>query len=649
MKPSSPRGQAMVLWVLSFLLLSLMVFMTLSINARARQRLELQSVADAAAYSNAVATARTFNTISLINRTAISHWVAMLGIQANHTWATAVKSYYNQFAGTVREMEGLNIAAARAARAADPSRCNAPYVRPDEGIPPGDSTGWYECPELYEPTGACSERTRQIRAASYNFWHAALALQNAPGAGADNVRLGCDGVDDPTGATCTISNPRLRDGFGELDRAVAQQSRDVRTAVADISEVGRRLHRELRDTLEDQVFTRRLVRMAQGSNPMSGSLGPFQIERGSSSGNPPPGWREVSRTMGTNPRALESLAHATEGTRGDIFTLGGARTYNDPDLWQPRMQAKVRQIENILNTQFGAGRFRFELVRNSLVTYYHRSEENPELGAGRVSSSAELGWKTAASNNWGKVRVTYNDPCGAPRTVTKTLNAMTYLHAGAPNLDQHLWYTHGTEIRAHGEAEFPSCHLGHRHWGELNNSEHDLGPEVVINGDRQGIYPGGFGFVFPQGGEDGAEGAFGQPKVPTLLTRRTSGPGITPAPWDFTFRFRFNAAGAGTEFDMRKSPAESEMMALSTGIVYYHRRRDRYLADESWRESPNLLNPFWHATLVPIDIDEHGRAIDRTPGGRAPEEARRMLRAAGANEKADAYRLLINRGFKGIQ
>ncbi|MFP2910410.1 pilus assembly protein [Pyxidicoccus sp. 3LFB2] len=76
------RGQALVLFALTLLLLTLMVLMTLGFGMRAKERVEIQMAADAAAYSQAVVTARTFNAIAVMNRAQVAHMVAMAGTQA---------------------------------------------------------------------------------------------------------------------------------------------------------------------------------------------------------------------------------------------------------------------------------------------------------------------------------------------------------------------------------------------------------------------------------------------------------------------------------------------------------------------------------------------------------------------------------------
>jgi Putative Flp pilus-assembly TadE/G-like len=77
-----PRGQALVLFSFTLLLLVLMVTMTLSFGTKAKEKMEVQMVADTAAYSTAVATARVYNLQAVNNRVMIAHMVAMLGIHS---------------------------------------------------------------------------------------------------------------------------------------------------------------------------------------------------------------------------------------------------------------------------------------------------------------------------------------------------------------------------------------------------------------------------------------------------------------------------------------------------------------------------------------------------------------------------------------
>lgn len=82
----------MVLLALTMLLVTLMVTMTIGLGLRIRQRHELQNLADAAAFSDAVATARVFNSAALANRVEVSYWVAMAGDQSLIDWTSNARA-----------------------------------------------------------------------------------------------------------------------------------------------------------------------------------------------------------------------------------------------------------------------------------------------------------------------------------------------------------------------------------------------------------------------------------------------------------------------------------------------------------------------------------------------------------------------------
>jgi hypothetical protein len=82
------RGQTLVLFSLTLLLLVVMVCMTLSMGAKVKERMELQTLADASAYSSAVATARAFNAVAVMNRVQVAHAVSTLGTLSLISWST---------------------------------------------------------------------------------------------------------------------------------------------------------------------------------------------------------------------------------------------------------------------------------------------------------------------------------------------------------------------------------------------------------------------------------------------------------------------------------------------------------------------------------------------------------------------------------
>lgn len=82
------RGQTLVLFALTLLLLVIMVMLTLGLGSKVRSRMDLQTVADAAAYSDAVAVARTLNAMAVMNRVQVAHTVSTIGTLSLISWAT---------------------------------------------------------------------------------------------------------------------------------------------------------------------------------------------------------------------------------------------------------------------------------------------------------------------------------------------------------------------------------------------------------------------------------------------------------------------------------------------------------------------------------------------------------------------------------
>lgn len=85
------------------LLVCVLVLMTLSLGSRIIEKNDLNHMADVAAYNQAVVTARTFNSISLINRTQVSHMVALAGVQSLISWTGAYRGSVAMLRGQFAE------------------------------------------------------------------------------------------------------------------------------------------------------------------------------------------------------------------------------------------------------------------------------------------------------------------------------------------------------------------------------------------------------------------------------------------------------------------------------------------------------------------------------------------------------------------
>lgn len=105
------RGQALVLMGLMMLLVTLMVLMTLGISSRVKEKMEVQQVADAAAYSTAVATSRVMNSMSLLTRVHVSNMVALAANQSLISWAGLYYGVVNQFDEGVQDATCISGAA----------------------------------------------------------------------------------------------------------------------------------------------------------------------------------------------------------------------------------------------------------------------------------------------------------------------------------------------------------------------------------------------------------------------------------------------------------------------------------------------------------------------------------------------------------
>ena len=90
------------------LLLTVSVCLTLSISRMTRKKMELQLAADAAAYSQAVAVARTYNAVALMNRAMSAQLVASLGVESaisfSSEWFAMVNAAWNGMRCCVESM-----------------------------------------------------------------------------------------------------------------------------------------------------------------------------------------------------------------------------------------------------------------------------------------------------------------------------------------------------------------------------------------------------------------------------------------------------------------------------------------------------------------------------------------------------------------
>ncbi|HEY3448296.1 MAG TPA: hypothetical protein VGK67_18210 [Myxococcales bacterium] len=82
------KGQSLALAALLVLFTFMAVMLTFAIGDRTRQKIKMQALADSAAYSAAVAEARTFNYFAWSNRARVAHDVAILSVFSHISYIT---------------------------------------------------------------------------------------------------------------------------------------------------------------------------------------------------------------------------------------------------------------------------------------------------------------------------------------------------------------------------------------------------------------------------------------------------------------------------------------------------------------------------------------------------------------------------------
>ncbi len=549
------RGQTLVLFVLSMLLLLLMVALTLSFTMKVRERIEVQTVADAAAYSNAVATARTFNTIAVSNRAEIAHMVANAGAASLLNWASLYRG-----------------------------ELNAAKLGYGAWVPVYQAFATAGCP--------CA-------------WHNGFCARMC--------RCGTRGVADLGRLMSTLQREdlSLEAVFQSWDPMVGRQMKLHQLAAGALYASSLKDFESLKDKVDGQGFANDILRdLAAGQNPRdAGWLAP-------SAGN------VSKKELADNTACLGggavcepvplTVAHSVDaamGSRG--FTFVTSRTIEQYIAHEANL-AFVITPPDIVTLAHAAGTAHFgkPILQYGLFPPYAPSiaAEDESLVAFVYNHVAHGG----------------GPPC--PVMVGGTVPAMALFAAsgGVMPTPTHMWLG-GTDPAPFARHMLPPC-LG--------------GPSSC-----PGIWPPFLDYNLTELWPNGADNNYGQPKNFAVIQRdRSNMSAMEQDPWNLAFRFRFKASNPNPnagQFDNRSVTMADGVTplgiqtALSTGIAYYHRGSS--LGMSHWSEPPNLLNPYWRATLVPVDTDESG--IDDA------------VNALGASSPSSAQtiRELQRVGFKGFQ
>ncbi len=538
-RPLRRRGQNLVLLALTMLLLVLMVTMTLGLGLRIRQKRELQALADAAAYSNAVMTARAFNNMALINRLQVSYWVAMAADQSLISWT----SYGHAMAsGTMVGAE--QILAQQCGR----------RLRPDVQL-----------------------QLRRFRAEVGGY------LGSEWGGGRRSL----------WGQLDTAAGKEAQGIQGKISALRFELSPGVVTAAPDS------VRDELFRQLQTQQLTRQIVALSRqddvsiieqgaGRAPNTAaqvSMREVDCDYGGAGDEPLNGPTPAGGGLCLRATWNENMLRAAMGSRGHRFLTGRTELPG-------KVSARLAAI---------AGNYDAVSVATS-----------GKSGSGYWSTRKSHGRGASTTESWadddGLVTVNAGN-CSQTVSLTSHVRSTHLLD----NDDEHSWFPRRT-----GPTPDPLPDVMHT-MGDCS----PLCPSVWVR--TIGFQP-----------VDDVTDAWGQPKVMVALQRDLA---ARQFPWELHFKFPFSATGDAAAWDARGHRLQGAtgnglnitlQTALATGIAYYHRR-------EHWDEFPNLLNPFWRATLAAHDVDQTG-----------PNDVRRVLGAPGHRWQRDAWQALRSQGYEAL-
>lgn len=115
---AAQRGQAAIVGVIVLFMLALGMYTTYSLGRAVTEKIKLQNIADATAYSMAATEARTFNFIAFANRCQIAHYISLMAIQANISSLTFTEGALGSLADITWDAGALLRTAGEALRAA---------------------------------------------------------------------------------------------------------------------------------------------------------------------------------------------------------------------------------------------------------------------------------------------------------------------------------------------------------------------------------------------------------------------------------------------------------------------------------------------------------------------------------------------------
>jgi len=568
------RGQTLVLFVLTLLLLTLLVLMTIGLGVRLHERTEQQVVADAAAYSQAVVTARTFNAMASLNRTIIAQMSAVAASQSLLSWA----GYYH---GTLNQ--GRDLLAGMIATA--PPQCADPLREAYERIITEDR----RLIDLWEPPGGGYEGIYAHDVLSANYIRRVI-YQTA----------------------ITIAEDQ-KDIYRQMTRRVAPTSGGgIAEAIAADARRGSPWASQERELFAaDQEITRR---------ERDEAVVPLQRR-------PKHMVRAFMATRGVEP--FISSREATTRT-GDLSAADYVATRLNRVMDPSPLVARVTDFGTAYFGERGPTR---DSGLGEVEGYDGQAINRGDWQRWRdlATDGQDLTYLGVWAQDTGVFRYDWPNPppgCAIPEP---TEDSFGYIVTTSPAdaRDNHMWRRGDPAIGDYREWNDPRV-------SDPPLTRHSF-ERFPPDSNTLSIWPVFVDYQESSlDGPGAAANVDGQPKSLVPIVRDYSV--RTGDPWELRFRFRFSDSGSGTPIDLRSKRGSMNVgVAIASGLTYYHRGSPTGPGGRGHaREPPNFLNPFWRATLVSSDVDEpfsrRGNDIIRTLEGLGEAEqadALRALRASG--------------------
>ncbi len=534
------RGQTLVVFALTLFVLTVMVMITLGVASRVKERMEQQTVADAAAYSQAVVTARAFNSVAVMNRAIIAQMSAIAAAQSLLSFA----GYYH---GTLNQARDV-----LAVMAATDNGCGSTITDAYSRIVTEDS----QLIEIWEPPncirGGEGSQGRDRSGAAFirdELYGTALDMARDQRRSYEDMR-----EQIRSGAIPTRVTEMARQGapWSSEERDLFVKASGFNETRAEIEEID---IPEQKDTRKQ----RHMVRAAMGARGIETFVSSREQDPrvdGSISGRDYIKKR-IEGIQGSVPLDI-NLTNQGTSYFGDRAPLTGNGTDGDP------------------------------LVREDFERWL--DIDDPE---------ANLDWTLVAATDVGRFSFTYTGTSTTCTFVNPVEDSFGYIRTGndrhpAPNHTDHMWrrgYAIDYQEKGPESCEPPrERHIFER----VANDETQISIwPVFVDFNEDKLDPDG----------NRAVNADAAPKNHVVVLRDYDVRGNSD-PWNVEKTFRFTSAGQTINLKQNRGGFNLSFSLATGLAYYHRGDPRGPNNTGHAREPPNFLNPFWRATLVAGDVDE---------------------------------------------